>query len=161
MKISSLPTWMQDVTYLQHSYCMFGKHTQVWVRLIHSSAALWVTCTACHSDPVLLWIVRFKALSLFLSSPLVTSYTATVFISKLHLCSPSPTHHFSLGTVGMPSPPASPEAALHYPLPTSPHSKKHLCSFSSNNPQGHDFNSPQHHGRCLIFHSSIAVNNDN
>lgn len=54
MKISSLPTWMQDVTYLQHSYCMFGKHTQVWVRLIHSSAALWVTCTACHSDPVLL-----------------------------------------------------------------------------------------------------------
>lgn len=111
----------------------------------------------CDSDPVLLWIILFKALSLSLF-PSVTSYTATVFLFKallvLPLSHPSPlTGHCGVNITS-----ASPGAGLHYPLPIS-HlpPKKHLCSFSSNAPQGHDINAPQHHGRCLIFHSSLQL----
>lgn len=111
----------------------------------------------CDSDPVLLWIILFKALSLSLF-PSVTSYTATVFLFKALLVLPRAHPSPLTGHCGVisPQPALELDSIIHYLFHTSP-LKKHLCSFSSNAPQGHHINSPQHHGRCLIFHSSLQL----
>lgn len=68
---------LSPATFLQHTW---QTHSHLGKTRLQLCCCV-VTCTACHSDHVLLSIILFKALSLFFSSPL-SLYTATVFMFK-------------------------------------------------------------------------------
>lgn len=110
---------LSPATFLQHTW---QTHSHLGKTRLQLCCCV-VTCTACHSDHVLLSIILFKALSLFFSSPLSHIHCYCLHVQSSACALPVPPIIPQWAQWGKLSPAASLEVGLHYPLPMPPPKK--------------------------------------